>query len=1066
MRKRGGARTNWGMGGVVLFYLLTLLFLCSMSSKSPEEIDSLVKNLDRLKLLAFLGVEDLPEPVGDNECLRPVSASTINRFTVHKDNVPFLGKIGGGICGGATVRRYGRSSIGVPCFVNLEDDAKFCDVCKEIFEEHDENGFYVMDTETMPKSKEFYKPAKAAVLWNLPFMRRLDHFFSDQVQAVKDVLHGTEAELERDWPYSSFRQVSTEILLNSGVLHHDADKSKNCYKRDQWEHDRLDEFMKQMIDCWVRISAVIDTEDLLTEIQYLQKTAKSVAVAATWSVQQQNPSIPIWCGPLVPADIMLAGFRAAAKSYQIMLNNVNAELETDKIEQEEVSWGGEVDALHEWAKSVVRVKRPQLKSKKYSSSSQEPPRTPAKQKQKSPASVRRWYAAKGTTRPGAYAFKHVAESYNRQGLGTIKTFRSLAQVREWLDMPSPRLFMEREVNPAPLPDAQQPSQEEIDEPESGEEFFVIKGGKDDGIFKELAQAVKAKSRGGGALAMFSSRREAEVYLRPAEAFVVWAGRQVGIMSKSQCIQATQKLTSAKLCGPLSQDEAKKKWKEVKTKSKVIGEAAPTTPVKTKNKKSRTPKKKYFYAVAIGKVPGVYDSWQEAEQQVKNVRPNLHSKFTTRAQAQKFVDERGDRKQTTTAEEDDQEEEKDENEDDQGTSSLKIEIPTMQELQDAENADQVRVFACHTGVGTARIALSLDKAIEGVQNPAVQVVNAKSSLVDNLAEAEVRLKKDKQHARKSISDRLAEARARAGASSHARKEATGPIKPAPRKKGQSVGAFGGLAAVGRAKEVKMITFHFLGDFAPIELNYDQVPFLHELDEEMELPDTKATFNPAANFKDVTIKDFFNAKEKAMPTWSLMGFRKFMAFCRRARRLCQASTKESAAVNAAAIDVLMDVGIQTYSTMERMGELGVDDIRFKTRMYMHLQHMCTYRIMHASAIAMTVFSDATDAFVARLPNQSKFKTERYNSSSKPQTDRSSRTPADKTKPPVSGCYLCAATDHYSNDTRFHPLLPDGTREKLSSETKQAILERINKSDLSAAVKATERDNVRRYWSQHSL
>ena len=38
--------------------------------------------------------------------------------------------------------------------------------------------------------------------------------------------------------------------------------------------------------------------------------------------------------------------------------------------------------------------------------------------------------------------------------------------------------------------------------------------------------------------------------------------------------------------------------------------------------------------------------------------------------------------------------------------------------------------------------------------------------------------------------------------------TGPIKPSPRKRGQSIGAFGGKTAVGRAEEVKMITYHFL------------------------------------------------------------------------------------------------------------------------------------------------------------------------------------------------------------------------------------------------------------------
>ena len=33
----------------------------------------------------------------------------------------------------------------------------------------------------------------------------------------------------------------------------------------------------------------------------------------------------------VPWNIMLVGFRAAAKSYQIMLNNIHAESDTDKI---------------------------------------------------------------------------------------------------------------------------------------------------------------------------------------------------------------------------------------------------------------------------------------------------------------------------------------------------------------------------------------------------------------------------------------------------------------------------------------------------------------------------------------------------------------------------------------------------------------------------------------------------------------------------------------------------------------------------------------------------------------
>ena len=137
----------------------------------------------------------------------------------------------------------------------METNGKFCAVCNEIWTEHDSNGCYVMDTKTMPFAAKFYKPARSAVLWNLPMMRDMKTFFSDQIQVVKDVLEGTDGELERDWPYRSFKDVSADILMDVGVLHKNAAKSKNPYKRDQWEHDRLAEYMQNMVQYWLQISA-------------------------------------------------------------------------------------------------------------------------------------------------------------------------------------------------------------------------------------------------------------------------------------------------------------------------------------------------------------------------------------------------------------------------------------------------------------------------------------------------------------------------------------------------------------------------------------------------------------------------------------------------------------------------------------------------------------------------------------------------------------------------------------------------------------------------------------------
>ena len=172
---------------------------------------------------------------------------------------------------------------------------------------------------------------------------------------------------------------------------------------------------------------------------------------------------------------------------------------------------------------------------------------------------------------------------------------------------------------------------------------------------------------------------------------------------------------------------------------------------------------------MGKVPGVYDSWQEAEKQVKNVRKNLYAKFTTRKQAQTFADSKGGGRVTQPAAgeavevSDGEQEGVDEASDKQGDAELEIDIPTMEELQKAEEEGQVRVYACHTDIGKARITVAFDDAIAGVNNPAVQVVNSHSTLLDNLAEAEVRLKQDKMHVNKSLAYRLAEARKRVGAS---------------------------------------------------------------------------------------------------------------------------------------------------------------------------------------------------------------------------------------------------------------------------------------------------------------
>lgn len=54
----------------------------------------------------------------------------------------------------------------------------------------------------------------------------MEDFFADEIRIVKNTFDGTELVLEDDWPNAAFQDVASDILLKSGVLHRDADKSK------------------------------------------------------------------------------------------------------------------------------------------------------------------------------------------------------------------------------------------------------------------------------------------------------------------------------------------------------------------------------------------------------------------------------------------------------------------------------------------------------------------------------------------------------------------------------------------------------------------------------------------------------------------------------------------------------------------------------------------------------------------------------------------------------------------------------------------------------------------------
>ena len=71
-------------------------------------------------------------------------------------------------------------------------------------------------------------------------------------------------------------------MIKSGVLHRDADKSRNPYRRDAREHVQLSEYLREILGCWLRIRSMLEPEELSSHDKALHRTAKAIGLASTW----------------------------------------------------------------------------------------------------------------------------------------------------------------------------------------------------------------------------------------------------------------------------------------------------------------------------------------------------------------------------------------------------------------------------------------------------------------------------------------------------------------------------------------------------------------------------------------------------------------------------------------------------------------------------------------------------------------------------------------------------------------------------------------------------------------
>ena len=177
----------------------------------------------------------------------------------------------------------------------------------------------------------------------------------------------------------------------------------------------------------------------------------------------------------------------------------------------------------------------------------------------------------------------------------------------------------------------------------------------------------------------------------------------------------------------------------------------------------------------------------------------------------------------------------------------------------------------------------------------------------------------------------------------------------------------------------------------------------------------------------------------------------------------------AANAAVFAELLDIAVRVHMQMSRRGSLGPNEMRFKVRMFMHLQYATNFGVLHVGGPAMRAFAAAVDTFgVANVPGfrlSRESKDQKYTRSQRKVNSGPVCEEVQVTKP-MTGCFRCPLPGHYANDKKFHPYDADGKRPPITDEDKKGILARIEAADRTSEEKAYERAQVKRYWLQHPL
>ena len=1072
---------------------------------SVTVIENLVAGLDRGELVELLNLETDWPLVADIKGIHPPSLTAPKTLRIHMDECPFLeAGTSSDCCTGSIIGRSGHSTISMPCYrTDLLADNSLCEHCQQLWAAHDEEGYYMLDPKTMDKAALFYKAGRTGVLRKWQEIVGASAVFEEEIQSAKEVFADSTDQLDKSFPGMDFSQFCKEVLNNSGVLFADAGRSRNPYRRSQVQQVRIGRYVQRMAVLWVRVKSAVPQAIFDKFMSDLRATAGKIEQAARWTVQKTFPQYPVFVGPLVCADIMLAGFLFAEARYHHQVGRVMQNTQ-DARDLSDISMGPVIARLVRWASTVKSVKRA----------------SPVKRK------------------PAAEAAKATAAAAGATPL--------------WDAAASADASVARDLNPAfntPLPDMKSAEHARASPPKSTHKsgkapvFYGVARGFKPGVYTSWDEAnTQVKNYSGFRVRKFKSEIEAEHYVAEAQAnpqkvWHVLKGSQRDGAYESRdtalifrCLGSTlverNSLTAAKRFLGKSRIQVYR-TEEEKNEHTSGGEASESSAAPPSSQESAasagTQHRRQFFACKGGAEARVFASLKDVLAAVKKGGGTFEA-FETEAEAAAYC--RPPDVDAGTSDTEDMyvvwagkstgvmtatecvsatagvlgaEADGPMTQDQANalwiakklphrapaaeTQDLKhVQYPTQAEWSKAIDSKSDRVFACWIAPGKGRIAFTWQAATRGLtKNLSVDVFSSEATLFLNFARAEEFLSQSK--AAPSIKEQIAAARKSISKSPKTRgKMSAAPARAAPASKssatGQSVGVRVGMSGVVHTREASQIRRCFVDAASAVEVRgAPDEPDDDDLDINMPAPG-EATYlakdveEQVDGAGGLTMFDYYTFKKGKVKAWPLKNYDEFLSFCRQGQKLCASSSTEVGAANAAMFHELLDIAVRTHGQMLRRGTLGVNEIRFQVRMYLHLQYATNHCVLHTGASAMRAFEDAVDSFgVAKVPRfKLKIRSTGADRSAQYGTLSRKYTPANKKTStaikPVSGCWRCPATDHYANDPKFHPKPASGKQPPLSDDVKKAIMDRIDASSLSAELKQKEKTDVKKFWAQHSL